>query len=205
MEKHCTPAFLQAAMHSGLMGACTAVFIESGPDRASLLGVPNGLAAWTAQILVPTITARGLPVASAEPTMQRAEAPPAHVPVDGEHVFVTGSSFGGLSALFTAVLAPAVTAVAQSPSLWRLPQADFAGEFARARERSGRTPRVRLSAGQNEGHMLPAAQSLRAALAAVHVDAGKVHAAPGGHDWAWWQPDLIDHLARLLAPGDSPQ
>ena len=107
-----TPARLRRGIAAGLLLLLAAVFVESGPDRAEVLGVPGGHARWIAEQLVPRLRQEGLADGIGPVTLTE----------EAERTVVTGSSFGGLTALFAVARAPQLigTAIAQSVSLWAL-------------------------------------------------------------------------------------
>ncbi|MFC0674751.1 alpha/beta hydrolase [Brachybacterium hainanense] len=173
-----TPARLERAVRERALPPLVAVFVDSGPRRAEVLGVPGGHARWIAEVLLPRLRERGLGA-------------------DASRTVITGSSFGGLTSLFALALAPGRigAAIAQSVSLWRYPEGALLAPLREAT--AGRGSRLRLQAGTFEGTMAQDAERLVAALRAGGADAS-LEVVPGGHDWAWWQPLALRELARLL-------
>ncbi len=119
-------------------------------------------------------------------------------------IAVAGQSLGGLTAVFAALTAPEVVAVAgaQSGSFWwPRDEADRAQEAVRAmvRERPVADVAVHLETGSLEGSdMVDTARRLHEALAArgYPVEHQERH---GGHDWLRWQLDLPDLVERMLS------
>lgn len=183
-----TPSRLRRGVATGALPPLAAVFVESGPRREEVLGVPGAHARWIAESLVPRLQELGLGDGASR------------VPVTAEaaRTIISGSSFGGLTALFALARAPhrIGAAIAQSASLWRYAPGALAAPLGRV----GREHpvRLRLQAGRFEGTMSQQAHALVEALRANDVDATlAVHS--GGHDWAWWQPTMLHELATLLA------
>lgn len=206
-----TPQLLRGGVASGVLPPLAAVFIDSGDRRAEVLGVPGGHACWIAETLVPRVQADGLRgLGTREGGREDESCWAARVPVtsDPSHVVVTGSSFGGLTALFALARAPHLigAAIAQSVSLWRYPPGALAEPVIAAARRAAEADcqvRLRLQAGTFEGSMPADATTLleqvraRSNAEQLPVDAGfSLHS--GGHDWAWWQPEMLHSLADLL-------
>ncbi|MCQ9367684.1 alpha/beta hydrolase-fold protein [Brevibacterium sp. 91QC2O2] len=204
VRNHDTPRFLAAAVEAGLLPPVAAVFVESGPNRAQVLGVPGGRAQWVARTLVPRLLNTGL---------ESLGTGRVRISRDPLQRIVTGSSFGGLSTLFTLATDPGAcgTGIVQSPSLWRYPEGDFAELLARALARgavpkSQRKPggtsarmRLRLAAGRFEGNAVARCAGLHAELGGLGLEVGPaVTAVSGGHDWSWWIPHSIAQAAELL-------
>jgi enterochelin esterase family protein len=195
-----TPQRLRRGVASGMLPPLAAVLIDSGERRGEVLGVPGGHARWIAETLVPRLQAEGLRVGAAE----------ASVPVtsDPSRVVVTGSSFGGLTALFALARAPHVvgTAIAQSVSLWRYPAGALAEPLLAAVREAGAAGsplRLRLQAGRFEGTMHADADAMLGTVRAGADAAGlpldaELTLHSGGHDWAWWQPEMLRALGELL-------
>ena len=187
-----TPARLRRGIAAGLLPPLAAVFVESGPDRAEVLGVPGGHARWIAEQLVPRLRQEGLADGIGPVTLTE----------EAERTVVTGSSFGGLTALFAVARAPQLigTAIAQSVSLWRYEEGALVEPLRRA---AARHPlRLRLHAGRYEGTLPARAAALVSALSARPGGSGRLDVDlalhSGGHDWAWWQPALLRELSALL-------
>ncbi|WP_227487952.1 alpha/beta hydrolase [Brachybacterium subflavum] len=176
-----TPGVLAEAVRAGELPPLCAVFIDAWPERARDLGVPGGQAAWIADTLVPRL----------RPTP------------DPRRTVVTGSSFGGLTSLFALARAPhrIGAVIAQSVSLWRYPHLALAAPLRAAllSEAPG-SVRIRLHAGHFEGTMGAAARELADAVSDATGATIPVRLHRGGHDWAWWQPAMVEELAALLAP-----
>ncbi|HIY24059.1 MAG TPA: hypothetical protein H9837_07120 [Candidatus Brachybacterium merdigallinarum] len=119
------------------------------------------------------------------------------VTADPARTVLTGSSFGGLTALFAAARAPQRigAAIAQPASLWRYAEGSLVRPLVLAAQRA--PVRLRLYAGRFEGAMPQQAGRLVEALQASGVDA-TLEVFTGGHDWAWWQPMMLRELADLL-------
>lgn len=184
-----TPAELQRAVTAGLLPEMALVLVDAGPRRAEVLGVPDGRARWVARELAPRLREEGL------------DCGDGHRQQVGR-IVVTGSSFGGLSALFALAQAPTLItdAVAQSPSLWRYGALALRDPLVHAARDHG--VRIRVHAGRYEGDMVARAERLVDAVRAAAPNAAMtMRAVSGGHDWAWWQPELIRELGTLLAPG----
>jgi enterochelin esterase family protein len=124
---------------------------------------------------------------------------------DPRRTVVTGASFGGLTALFALARAPQSigAASAQSVSLWRYPAGALAQPMADALTAGPLMPRIRLHAGRYEGSMGARARDLAEDLAQRTGHRVPVRMHSGGHDWAWWQPALIEDLIEFL--GDPPE
>lgn len=196
-----TPQRLRRGVAAGVLPPLAAVFVGSGAHRGEVLGVPGGHARWIGQQLVPRLRAKGL---------RDAQQGALRIPVttDPARTVVTGSSFGGLTALFALAQAPELlgTAIAQSASLWRYPAGSLVEPLlaaARRVEDAGSPLRLRMHAGRYEGTMGADATALleelrdRAEVEALELDAG-IALHSGGHDWAWWQPTMLHTLAELL-------
>lgn len=184
-----TPRLLRRGVTAGLLPPLAALFVEAGEQRGASLGVPGGHAQWIAEQLVPRLHVQGLGGG------RRLDHDPART-------VITGSSFGGLTALFAVARAPELigSAIAQSVSLWRYREGALSEPVVRAC--SGLPVRLRLHAGRFEGTMAPAARALVDSLTAGGIDASlTVHS--GGHDWAWWQPAMLRELGALLRSGDA--
>ncbi|UQN29507.1 alpha/beta hydrolase [Brachybacterium kimchii] len=176
-----TPGVLAEAVRAGELPPLRAVFIDAWPERARDLGVPGGQAAWIADTLVPRL----------RPTP------------DPRRTVVTGSSFGGLTSLFALARAPhrIGAAIAQSVSLWRYPHLALAAPLRAAlRSTAPGSVRIRLHAGHFEGTMGEAARELADAVSDGTGATIPVRMHRGGHDWAWWQPAMVEELAALLTP-----
>ncbi|MBK0331850.1 esterase family protein [Brachybacterium sp. MASK1Z-5] len=176
-----TPGALAEAVRAGDLPPLLAVFLDAWPDRARDLGVPGGQAAWIADTLVPRL----------RPTP------------DPRRTVVTGSSFGGLTSLFTLARAPhrIGAAIAQSVSLWRYPHLALAAPLRAAlRSEAPGSVRIRLHAGHFEGTMGEAARELADAVSDGTGATIPVRMHRGGHDWAWWQLAMVEELSALLAP-----
>jgi enterochelin esterase-like enzyme len=193
-----TPQRLRRGVAAGLLPPLAAVFVDSGTRRGEMLGVPGGHARWIAETLVPRLQAEGL----AHPDG------PVPITADPSRVVVAGSSFGGLTALFTAARAPhrVGAAIAQSVSLWRYPEGSLAAPLLAAARRAaaeGAPLRLILQAGRFEGAMHDHASALlgtvleAAEREQVPLEA-RLDLCSGGHDWAWWQPEMLTALAALL-------
>jgi enterochelin esterase family protein len=185
VERLGTPAVLARLVEDGLLPPLRAVFVDAQPERSHQLGLPGGQARWIAEDLVPGLQERGL--ASADP----------------RRVVVTGSSFGGLTALFALARAPHAigTVSAQSVSLWRFPRGALVEPLAAALRAAPRTPRIRLHGGRYEGTMAPRAAELVEAVAARTGVRIPLRLHSGGHDWAWWHPALLEDLLDAFGPG----
>lgn len=196
-----TPQRLRRGVAAGLLPPLAAVFVGSGSRRGEVLGVPGGHARWIGQELVPRLRADGL---------RDGSDGGARVPMseDPARTVVTGSSFGGLTALFALAQAPGVlgAAIAQSVSLWRFPSGSLAEPLlaaVRQAAEAGSPSRLRLHAGRFEGTMGADTGALleelhdRTEAEGLPLDASlALHS--GGHDWAWWQPTMLHTLAELL-------
>jgi enterochelin esterase-like enzyme len=201
-----TPGLLAEAVRAGSLPPLLAVFVDAWPERSRDLGVPGGHAAWIAEHLVPRLREEGLRPPDGG---RRVRADP-----DPRRTIVTGASFGGLTALFALARAPQLIggAIAQSVSLWRYPRLALAPPLRAALDAAGPGgARVRLHAGRYEGTMNADARELAEAVAgatgsrraAEPRDTAEaripVRLQGGGHDWAWWQPAMIEELTDLLA------
>lgn len=172
---------IQSAITAGVLPPLMLIMVDSGDRRAEVLGVPGGVVEFVGTELMPYLRETGLPdgrTASEDPS----------------RVVVSGSSFGGLSALFTlARFSDSIgAAVAQSTSLWRYAPGSFEAIASRFR---GTT--VRLQAGNFEGRMVEHSQHLAAVMSACDVDV-ECRAVSGGHDWAWWLPEMVTGIAEIL-------
>ena len=189
-EGLCTPALLARAVTEGALPPLAAVFVEATAQRGEVLGVPGGQARWIAEQLVPRLRAEGLGDGA-----QRIS-----VTSEASRTIISGSSFGGLTALFAAARSPEHlgAVIAQSTSLWRYPEGALVEPLARAAR--AHPLRLRLHAGRYEGSMPALSRSLHDALAAEEIDGLELSLAvhSGGHDWAWWQPTMLQELASLL-------
>lgn len=182
-ERLATHRVLAAAVAAGRLPPLAAVFVDSGDRRADVLGVPWGHARWISSRLVPRLRRLGL-------DGRRLTADPGRT-------VVTGSSFGGLTALFAVARAPDVvgTALAQSTSLWRYPERALLGPLAAADLRH--RLRLRLQSGRYEGALPELADDLAVRLRERGVDASAT-VVSGGHDWAWWVPQAVEGIGELL-------
>ena len=188
VEQLGTPERLRRGVEAGVLPPLVAVFVDAGEHRGDVLGVPGGQATWIPEELVPQLRAAGLTA----PGGRRLA-----VTDDPARTIITGASYGGLTALFTAARAPGTigVAIAQSVSLWRYPDGALVGPL---REAAGRAPlRLRLHAGRFEGTMAADARALADALDGSGADV-TLDLHSGGHDWAWWQPALLHDLAAGL-------
>lgn len=197
-----TPAALARGVDAGVLPPLAAVFVDSGPQRAQVLGVPGGHARWIARELVPRLLADGLD----ERDRHHQAGPGAAVRIDPSRIIVTGSSFGGLTSLFALAQAPGeiTAAIAQSTSLWRYPEGSLVGPLRRALADAGggssrriRSHRIRLHAGRYEGTMPTTSRALADAPRDAGLDV-RFALHSGGHDWARWQPAMLHELADLL-------
>ncbi|RMI43431.1 alpha/beta hydrolase-fold protein [Streptomyces triticirhizae] len=182
-ERLATHRVLAGAVATGQLPPLAAVFVDSGPRRPEVLGVPGGRARWIGERLVPRLRRDGL-------DGRRLTADPART-------VVTGSSFGGLTALFTVARTPEVVgaALAQSTSLWRYPERALLAPLVAADR--GHRLRLRLQSGRYEGALPELADDLAVRLRERGVDATAT-VVSGGHDWAWWVPHAIEGAAELL-------
>jgi enterochelin esterase-like enzyme len=174
-----TAGALSRLVDSGVLPPLRAVFVPVGADvRHEELGVPEGQARWVAETLIPRLQPVGVAAGA-----------------DARHTVVTGSSFGGLSALFALARRPdrIGTAIAQSVSLWRYGPDALLAPLQDAGRRAPLT--IRLQTGSHEGGQ--AAEALAARLAENGVDA-RFRLTVGGHDWAWWQVEALRELAEIL-------
>lgn len=178
-----TPAVLQRAVACGALPPLMLLALNSGRDRGDVLGVPGGHAPWISEELLPRLR----------------ELAPVGVTEDPARTVVSGSSFGGLTSLFALLEAPERIgcAIAQSASLWRYPALALAEPLARLLE-SHPAVRIRMHAGWYEGDMVARAAELRDAVPCPGEQI-TLRAVSGGHDWAWWQPELVRELSALLA------
>lgn len=178
-----TPAVLQRAVACGALPPLMLLALDSGRDRGDVLGVPGGHAPWISEELLPRLR----------------ELAPVGVTEDPVRTVVSGSSFGGLTSLFALLEAPERIgcAIAQSASLWRYPPLALAQPLARLIA-SHPAARIRMHAGWYEGDMVERAAELRDAVPCPGEQI-TLRAVSGGHDWAWWQPELVRELSALLA------
>jgi enterochelin esterase family protein len=187
-----TPGALARLIRDGALPPLAAVFVSVGrEERASQLGVPGGQARWVAETLLPRLRREGL---------VETDAAPVAVTADPARTVVTGSSFGGLSTLFSLIRAPQEIGVgiAQSVSLWRYRPGSFTGPLLDAvcgAAAYRRGTRIRLQSGLFEGGT--AARELADQLERAGGDA-RFRVVPGGHDWAWWQVEVLRELADVL-------
>lgn len=167
---------LDAAIAAGELPPLYVALVDSvDPDvRWEQLGTPAGTVAWVRDSLIAQLR-RQLPVTT-----------------DAARTVVSGASFGGLASLWLVALAPELVgaAVAQSSSLWRY---DLREPLLAA----GPGVRLVLQAGCYEPGILDVNRTLHAALTAAGHDVSLTEVV-GGHDWAWWQPGLIEGLRQLL-------
>src|SRR5690606_11629305 len=142
-EGLCTPALLARAVTEGALPPLAAVFVEATAQRGEVLGVPGGHARWIAEQLVPRLRAEGLGDGA-----QRIS-----VTSEAARTIISGSSFGGLTALVAAARSPEHrgAVIAQSTSLWRYPEGALVEPLARAAR--AHPLRLRLHAGRYEGSM----------------------------------------------------
>lgn len=187
-----TAGRLQSAVDAGRLQPLAVVLVDAGPDRAEQLGMPGAQAEWIATTLIPALQDGTGPL-------------PRPVAADPARTVVSGSSFGSLTSLFALAHAPQRigAVIAQSTSLWRFPEGALVTPLSRAVRANPRI-RLRLQAGRYEGDMPSRSQDLVDTLVRQGADARlRVHS--GGHDWAWWQPRMIDELADLLSdPPSAP-
>lgn len=114
------------------------------------------------------------------------------VRADPASTLVTGSSFGGLAAILAVLRYPELfgRAVAQSPSLW---YTDLSTQL------KSLAPHVELEiqAGYFETRIAEScAQTLDALHGSNSAQRIQYQQVSGGHDWAWWAPELLSALAR---------
>ncbi len=181
-----TPLVLSYAEQAGVVPPVAVAFVSAGPARSEDLGVPGGQAEWVAGVLVPRLHAEGVLGA-----------------VDRTGTVVTGASFGGLSALFALARSGGRigAAVAQSVSYWRYRTPDLDNALAAALR--GGDAVVRLQSGRYEGDSAQRAQELAALLRRQGGDA-TARTVSGGHDWAWWIPEMVEELGGLLSRSGRP-
>lgn len=115
-----------------------------------------------------------------------------------EDVLINGASFGGLAALLMLCHYPHLVGLglAQSPSLWHT---DLTKQIAALPENST----ALIQAGRYETDIHEGCQSLMEYLG-EHPPAARVEfeSLSGGHDWSWWNPELLFGLARFF-PGKA--
>lgn len=113
-----------------------------------------------------------------------------------DDVLINGASFGGLAALLMLCHYPHLVgrAIAQSPSLWHT---DLAKDIVALPENST----VLIQAGCYETDIHEGCLRLMEHLC-EYPPAGQVdfESLSGGHDWSWWNPELLCGLARFF-PG----
>lgn len=174
-----TPAVVRAAQRAGVIPDLALAFVDAGPRRADVLGLPTGQSEWVATRLVPRLLADGALGA-----------------IDGRAI-VSGSSFGGLSSLFSLAHSRGTigAVIAQSPSFWRFP--GDALDDALTDTCRGAGARVRLHAGRYEGSGPARSVELARRLAETGSDAS-ARVITGGHDWTWWVPEAIEEIGDLL-------
>lgn len=179
------PALLDAAIGAGRIPALHVAMVDSHENsrRWDELGVPTAQVDFVLDVLLPHLRAT-LPVE----------------PRSGS-TLVSGQSFGGLAALWTAALGEGQVgrALAQSPSLWRF---DLGGPLL---EEPG-WQSLRIRSGTLEGEMLDDASVLAERLTHDPRLAGRsvdVSGVEGGHDWAWWRQDLLAALEDVLLPSSD--
>lgn len=115
-----------------------------------------------------------------------------------DDVLINGASFGGLAALMMLCNYPHLVgcALAQSPSLWHT---DLTKSIAALPEHST----VLIQAGCYETDIHEGCLRLMEHLREF-PPAGQVgfESLSGGHDWSWWNPELLYGLARFF-PGPA--
>ena len=117
-----------------------------------------------------------------------------NVRADPAGTLLTGSSFGGLAAMLGVLLYPELfgKAVAQSPSLWHT---DVSAQL------QSLAPHVELEiqAGCYETRIAEScAQTLGALQGSDAAQRIQYQLISGGHDWAWWAPELLSALVRAF-------
>ncbi|WP_018546487.1 enterochelin esterase [Streptomyces sp. LaPpAH-108] len=122
---------------------------------------------------------------------------------DPARTVVAGQSLGGLTAAYAAYRAPwrFGNVLAQSGSFW-WPNAEDATEAEWLTGQLAAAPRLpvrfRLSFGEQEWVVLPAARRLRDVLARAGYDDAVHREFNGGHDYLCWRTELADGLVELL-------
>ncbi|MGQ3383413.1 alpha/beta hydrolase-fold protein [Glutamicibacter sp. TV12E] len=115
-----------------------------------------------------------------------------------DDVLINGASFGGLAALMMLCHYPHLVgcALAQSPSLWHT---DLTKSIAALPEHS--TVLIQAGCYETDIHegCLRLMEHLREFPPAGQVD---FESLSGGHDWSWWNPELLYGLARFF-PGPA--
>ncbi|MGW5333878.1 enterochelin esterase [Streptomyces bauhiniae] len=125
---------------------------------------------------------------------------------DPARTVLAGQSLGGLTAAYAACRAPHRfgNVLAQSGSFW-WPAAGTAAESEWLTGRLAASPRLpvrfRLSFGEQEWVVLPAARRLREALERAGYDDAVYREFNGGHDYLCWRTELADGLAEMLNGG----
>lgn len=177
-----TPAVISAAQSAGIMPDVAVAFVDAGPDRADVLGLPGGQSEWVATRLVPRLHGEGVLGG-----------------IRRDRTTVVGSSFGGLSALFALAHGRGTihAAVAQSTSFWRFDAQAL--QDALTDEYRHSDVRVRLHAGRYEGRGSELSTALARRLSGIGVDAS-ARTVTGGHDWTWWIPEAVEEIGALLRP-----
>ncbi|WP_084502583.1 alpha/beta hydrolase-fold protein [Microbacterium indicum] len=179
IERQGTASIAAGAHAAGVLPDVALAFVDSGDARAEILGVPGGNAERVGRDLVPRLHRDGV-----------------LGPVSPDDTIVTGSSFGGLSALFALLHGEGrvAAAVAQSTSYWRYPDPALDDAICDAVPAGSR---VRLHHGRYEGDGPARGERLASRLRAQGVDA-TTRTPSGGHDWTWWIPEAIDDIGALL-------
>jgi enterochelin esterase-like enzyme len=119
---------------------------------------------------------------------------------DPARTVIAGQSLGGLTAAYAALAAPHRfgNVLAQSGSFW-WPVGPDAEWLTRTLARGPRPPvRFRLSFGEQEWVVLPAARRLRDTLAALGCHDSSYREFNGGHDYLCWRTEMADGLVELL-------
>jgi len=115
-----------------------------------------------------------------------------------DDVLINGASFGGLAALLMLCHYPHLVgcALAQSPSLWHT---DLTESITALPEHS--TVLIQAGCYETDIHegCLRLMEHLREFPPAGQVD---FESLSGGHDWSWWNPELLYGLARFF-PGPA--
>ena len=115
-----------------------------------------------------------------------------NVRADPAGTLLTGSSFGGLAAMLGVLLYPELfgKAVAQSPSLWHTDVSAQLQSLAAHVE-------LEIQAGCYETRIAEScAQTLGALQGSDAAQRIQYQLFSGGHDWAWWAPELLSALVR---------